>query len=281
MPPVVMPFFNIPSGGITPSWYKALILQLDPDDDEAEQKVRMEIERRAARDIRRSLRDMQDDLYPDGYEPTNADIESARVREAFRTGASRDALARALQDSTDLGVSVAVEQLNNVGYGFDWTLSNLNARDWALTYTDDVLAQLGTTSARTVGQAVGRWVTNGEPLPSLIRDLQPVFGRQRAELIASTEVTRAYAEGTHRAYVQAGIIQKMVWRTARDELVCPICAPLNDQVVDIRGSFFDKLPPEQQAKLSSRVSARFTLPPAHPRCRCWITASFEEVTVNG
>ena len=277
-----MPFFQLPpSGSITPDWWraaKALILQLDPDDDEAERLARMEIERRAARDIRRAMAETQQELFPDGYEPTDAAVEANRTRAAFQSGGSRDALARALTDSTDLGVSVAVDQLANVGFGFDWTLANLNARDWALTYTDDVLAQLGTTSARVVGQAVGRWVTNGEPLPALIRDLAPAFGRQRAEMIAATEVTRAYAEGTVRAYRTSGVIKRLIWRTAMDEKVCPYCGALNGTTIAIEGgAFFDQLPPELRAQLNRRANARFTYPPAHPRCRCWVTGTVEEV----
>lgn len=240
----------------------------------------MAVERRFERDLRRSFREMQETLFPTGYLPEDPEIELARIRRAWEADQQlHDTISRALQDSADLGVSVAVDQLANVGYGFDWTLANVAARDWALRYTDNLLIQLGTTNERIAGQAVRRWFGNGEPLESLIQDLQPVFGRRRAELIAATETTRAAAEGTHHAYVQAGIIKQLIWRTARDERVCPTCGPLEGAVVGIEGSFFDQLPQEQQALLSRRANARFMRPPAHPACRCWISAAFDEVTV--
>ena len=89
--------------------------------------------------------------------------------------------------------------------------------------------------------------------------LTPIFGPARAEMVASTEVTRAIYEG-ERAAVQAvadehGIMPKRArWITDNDDLVCPICGPLhrkpntNDDVLD---------PTWNGLK-----------PPAHPRCRC-------------
>jgi len=243
-------------GKITHSWYKALLLQLDPDDDEAEQKARMELERRTEREIAKELQLIQGSLFD--QEPTSADTTQAR--QAFTSQRVRDVLNRALQDSVDLGVSVSIQQFERIGFGFDWTLAHEQARTWALTYTDNLLNQLGTTSTRIVGQAVGRWISNGEPLPALIRDLAPAFGRDRAALIASTEVTRAYAQGTLAGYAAAGYgegrpteeipqhprcrcwyslrISKdngavFIFNTSADERVCPICGPLHGQAVGV------------------------------------------------
>jgi len=49
---------------------------------------------------------------------------------------------------------------------------------------------------------------------------------------------------------QTGLQMRRVWNTANDELVCPICGPLNEQPEDVwSGDFPDG-------------------PPAHPNCRC-------------
>jgi len=273
-----MPFFSLPSGPITHDWLKAMVLQ----HDDADERARDAIEQRTIRELRRALREMQETLFPTGYLPEDPSAEIAKVSRAF-TEEQRlyDAVSRALQDSADLGVSVAVSQLEGMGYGFDWTLAHVNARNWALTYTDTLLQQLGTTSSAVVGQAITRWIDNGEPLESLIRDITPAFGRQRAELIGITEVTRAYAEGTVAGYRESGVIKYLQWRTANDEIVCPICWPLNGAIVGIEGSFFNKLPDEQQDALARRVNARFQRPPAHPRCRCGIVGYVEEVTADG
>lgn len=251
---------------------KALTLRLDPDDDEAERTERMSVERRTELEVRRELDRVAGELFPPGSDPSNAYAEAVRAGQLVTGEKMRDVLSRALQDSADLGVSVAVRQFDNVGYGFDYTLANESARAWALRYTDDVLAQLGATTQRIVGQAVGRWIGNGEPLSSLAKDLRPAFGKQRAKLIAATEVTRAYAEGSKEAYIASGVVKKLVWQSAMDEKTCLICGGLHGKVVGIEESFDGKLP----AGLRERTRP-FALPPGHVGCRCWILPEIEEV----
>lgn len=231
----------------------------------------MAIEKRTELEVRRELARVAGELYPPDSEPQNAYTESVRAAEAVTGERMRDILSRALQDSADLGVSVSVRQFENVGFGFDYTLANENARDWALRYTDDLLAQLGTTTARIVGQSVARWINNGEPLQALVRDLRPAFGAQRAKLIASTEVTRAYAQGSKEAYVASGVVKKLVWQASMDERVCIYCGSLHGKVVGIEESFDGALPADLQEK-----TRPFALPPAHVGCRCWILPQVEE-----
>jgi len=150
-------------------------------------------------------------------------------------------------------VSVAIAQLEGAGgIGFDYLLAHTAARDFAITYTDTLLEQMANTSGRLVGSTVARWFDNGENLEQLIQDLEPVFGRKRAERIASTEVTRAAAEGSRLAYIESGVVEKVQWRTARDEITCRVCAPMEGRQAGLDGNF-------------GGVSI-----PAHPGCRCWI-----------
>ena len=90
-------------------------------------------------------------------------------------------------------------------------------------------------------------------MPALIDSLAPAFGTQRASLIASTEVTRAFAEANRIAYDESGVVTAYQWQTAADERVCPICGPLHGK----------------QAQKGQRFNGLF--PPAHPNCRCWIS----------
>lgn len=247
-------FFILPkcwTGETIPSFetsVKALTLQLDPDDDEAEQKARMEIERQAALDLAKALEKQRKDLLPKA--PTSALEVTSRVTET--SGSATDALRRALIASTDLGVAVSVRQFENIGFSFDWTLAHADARDWANQYTGELITQINDTTRRHVQQAVSQWITNGDPLPVLIKQLEATFGDRRAKLIASTEVTKAYAEGTLVGYKAAGYGESRpkyafpahpacrcwpalhinndgsavyLWKTAQDERVCPICGP--------------------------------------------------------
>jgi hypothetical protein len=278
------PFFvTLPDGDITPDWWRATkaTLQLSADDPEAEQAARMAIERRAAREMSQSLEEWLTTAL-DGL--TEAEVQTLAYRLRNNQAAFRDVLQRALVQSADLGVSVAVDQFETVGYGFDYTLANAGARDWARRYTDDLLSKLNTTNDRIVGEAVARWVDNGEPLQALIDDLAPSFGKRRAELIASTETTRAYAEANRIAFEESGVIETIEWRTANDEKTCPICAPLGGIDAENVGTEQPKLGSGGNVTTSVRNpqfrhpnGMVYGLPPAHPRCRCWVVAVVEEV----
>jgi HK97 family phage portal protein len=250
----VQRFFTQATGKITPSVVKVLRLQLDRDDDEAELVLRMALEARNERNIRRAFANMLETLLPTGGAETDPNEIAIRIQRELRLSQDlQDALTRALQDSADLGVSVAVDQLNNVGFGFDWTLANETATAWVNTYRFDLIRNVEETTIRRTRQAVARWVTNGEPLESLVRDLEPVYGRKRAGLIAATETTRSYSNANQIAYQESGVVQRIEVQTARDERVCPIC-----------GSIWGRRFP-----LATGVP-NMGLPPFHPGCRCWI-----------
>lgn len=245
--------FRLP-GAITPDTLKAMLLRLDDDDDEAEQKVRMELERRTARDLRRVFNDMLDTLFPEGFgEWEDPNIAAQRVRDRFREEQELyDVLSRAIQDGADLGVSVSVNQLANIGYGFDYTLAHTQARAWAARYVGELISGITQTTVDGVRQATARWIESGEPLEALIQDLQPYFGRRRAELVAATEVTRSFSEGAQIAYRESGVVSDLEWQNSQDERVCPICGPRQGRRTPLHNPQIDGIGI-----------------PAHPSCRCW------------
>lgn len=85
------------------------------------------------------------------------------------------------------------------------------------------------------------------------------ISKVRAARISITEL--AYAMGTvERQASQSYGIETMIWRTSKDELVCPICLPLNGEEGSVEGVFGDGY-----------------LIPAHPSCRCF----YEDVIPKG
>jgi nucleotide-binding universal stress UspA family protein len=129
------------------------------------------------------------------------------------------------------------------------------AADWARQYAGMLVRGITDNTRESVGRAVQGFVeTPGRTIGQLRDELAPLFNEARAQRIAVTETTRAYAEGTRLVQEQlarAGIVMEQVWNTAMDELVCSICAPNNGK----------------------RKSAGWTVDgvPAHPNCRCWVT----------
>ena len=89
--------------------------------------------------------------------------------------------------------------------------------------------------------------------------------RERAMMIAETELAYAYNRGADDAVKQAvndGLLPRMKakWSTAADERVCQICGGLEGTEIDL-GDEFD-------FKGKSLFAGQKQTPPAHPRCRC-------------
>lgn len=272
------PPFPMPDGELTrDDWQaiKAMVLQLPPGDDDAEELLRREIERRGEAAILRAFRQQWRNLLPDNAESMTLDELMAYINSRLLEGQiSTDAIARVVQNAADMGVNVALDQLGTVGIAFDYTLVNNRARQWAADYTNTLIRGIDSTTSQGVQQAVARWYQNGEPITALRRDLEPLFGARRAKLIAQTETTRAAAEGIRQGYRESGVVTGMVWRTVNDEKICPYCGELDGKVVSLDGAFFDMLPQEMKDKLTERH--RFEVPPAHPGCRCRLVAQVVE-----
>lgn len=85
---------------------------------------------------------------------------------------------------------------------------------------------------------------------SLISEASGI-SKVRAERIAITELAYAMALVESEASARLGI-EEHIWRTSKDELVCPICLPLDGEVTGIKQDF----------------PGGYTIP-AHPSCRCF------------
>ena len=145
--------------------------------------------------------------------------------------------------------------VETVGIGVDLGLVAESALDWAQGYSFELIKGINATTQRAVSKAVQQFIeTPGMQQKDLIGMLDPLFGPARAQSIAVTEVTRAYAEGAGIAKTEierlSGLQMTHIWNTNNDALVCGICEPLNQ---------------------TKQGAAWWEFPPAHPNCRCWIT----------
>lgn len=147
-----------------------------------------------------------------------------------------------------------------VRFLINWDYFNQSAIDWLNAWQDTVLRDINqTTRTRTV-DIVSDWIQSGERFEVLTKRLDPLFGAQRAELIATTEVTRMYAEGNTLAWESTGVVGEVRWMTANDELVCTICGPLHNTTARLNSNGFT----------TEAGGVGLNSPPAHPRCRCWL-----------
>lgn len=163
------------------------------------------------------------------------------------------------------------------------------ARQYALlsAYGNGVVNTILQDTYKRVREKIVAWLQSGEHLDTLIASLEPIFGYQRAETIAVTEITAVHAGSRLQTWRQLNeqygrpIVVAKRWQTANDERVCPICAPLGGLV------FTETAQPARQGSLGltaaldgsfvhpggNGLAATFAgltyfAPPAHPRCRC-------------
>ena len=133
------------------------------------------------------------------------------------------------------------------------------------------VGSLNATSRQQFAEAFVRWqqgdvpFSQAEGLDGLIQLLTPTFGPVRAELIASTEVTRVFTQATLLAEANNPYTVAYRFQTSADERVCPICSPLNQQTTPKSSSGFGD----------------FGWPPLHPRCRCSISIETEQTLRHG
>jgi len=130
----------------------------------------------------------------------------------------------------------------------DMNWINQNVLNYVRTYRFSWIKSITDTIRTQVQQAIMDWMREGSPLSALENRLTPIFGQVRAEMIAATETTRVYQSGNQAAWEASGIVSKMVWRTAEDDLVCDICGPMEGVEIGI-----------------GDIDAQ---PPAHSNCRC-------------
>lgn len=168
------------------------------------------------------------------------------------------ALVIALTEASQGGVKL-FSQL--VTIGINYTAVNTQAAEWARQYVGELVQGIEETSRKGIREAISAFVeTPGMTIGDVINRLP--FTPARAQNIAVTEITRAYAEGNQRAaeqlkreYPDVRVIK--TWYTNNDDRVCPICAPLDLREVEYNQAF----------------ERGITNPPAHPQCRCWTQTS--------
>lgn len=208
------------------------------------------------------------------------DAAAQRLSASF--GVVGDAVAALLLDAVTLGAEDAFVASGGVVPNVDaelrasWATVHSYAVDWLWGggtshfgngYASTLIAGILDHSQDIVRHEIVAWTVAGEPMPALTTRLESVaLSRTRAELIAVTETTRAYAEGSRLAWEHGGIIRRMRWQTANDDLVCPICMPLNGMVAPVDGSGKFEGYDDNGISLSSA-----DMPPAHARCRCWLS----------
>lgn len=160
-----------------------------------------------------------------GVMPTDEELTAAFTR-VLQVNLSQSATEESLRLAAEVGVQ------------FDPTVVHTAMAEWARTYSFGRVAGINLTTKKALQQIMELYastpgMTRGEVEQAIIEDLSRAgapFSASRAEAIAVTEITRG-ASAAHQEYqrelARGGLDFERVWRTREDEIVCPICGPLD------------------------------------------------------
>lgn len=152
------------------------------------------------------------------------------------------------QDAAEDGI----EQLpSKAVVGIDMRVINERVRVWAENYTYNLIRGITDTNADQIGEWFSNYAAGEFNRGDLFTRLNWFFGPDRANMIATTEITRAYATGNRLAWLETGIVQEYTFNTAGDDLVDQDCADV-------------------EAGNPYPITDTEHLPPLHVNCRCYI-----------
>jgi len=211
---------------------------------------RAAIEAEIAAKVQGFLKEQQERVL--GVAQAGQDVADAAFWAGEQEALKRVLLQQVLKHVVGLSGTVIEEAMAAFAGGADWALVNADAAKWARGYVGKLIKGITETTRVATRETVATWVETGRALPDLVKTLIPVFGRGRAELIAATEVTRAYDEANDlvrqrvglpatafkapahpgcRCYTRPVLLPNgtwvVVWASVKDERVCqrPVDAP--------------------------------------------------------
>lgn len=232
------------------------ILDRDPGADRARNRIERRMERALVRALYTVMRRVVRRARRDGLAVLGDNQFWAWSEELLGK-----AVQPGLEEAAMLGLQAGMELLGwtgrkQVSAGIDWALVNAWALEWSRGHRFQLIRGLTSTNRRALSRMLGDWIEAGEPLRELERRMVPMFGRTRAQLVSSTEVTRAYALGTQYLVDHSGLdvhparelppkhprcrcfltVKRRadgsyvyIWNTVRDSRVCEECAALEGQ----------------------------------------------------
>lgn len=191
------------------------------------------------------------------------------IKSAYQKGVTRayiDTNKQRILSSTDLGfVQGGKEAFLNASFSGAVAQSKLNLIGTrAFTQLKGITAEMDKEMTRILTNGLA----SGHGAKKIARDMTKAISgleKKRALVIARTEIVYAHNEGQLDSFEAMNVQNVGVmaeWSTAGDDLVCPLCSPLDGVVLTVR-------------------EARGIIP-RHPNCRCaWIPANVGENLIQG
>lgn len=146
--------------------------------------------------------------------------------------------------------------LDKLGVDAIFGLVNKELLDYFDDYTQLLIQTLDETTKKWIAETLQNGKTQGltpDQISNLLVDEGKGITKIRAERIVLTETAKAMSRVELETYRRYGVEEK-IWRTSRDERVCPVCAPMDGE----------------RRKVKDNFSQGIEGPPAHVSCRCYM-----------
>jgi SPP1 gp7 family putative phage head morphogenesis protein len=155
----------------------------------------------------------------------------------------------------NLGGQAAIDKLGIIAtFGVanpEWLKFLENAKNLMITSVDQTTKEW---IAGMLAEGIENQLTNDEMRDLLLTEVKGM-SEVRGDMIVRTELANVMNKTELESYKRSGVETKM-WRNSRDERVCEICQPLDNEKV----------------KVGQNFSIGLDGPPAHVQCRCFLQA---------
>lgn len=130
------------------------------------------------------------------------------------------------------------------------TIKSLVATKWSSKHFSERIYTDKAELLHTLENAISLGITLGKRVPEVVQEVKDKLriNKQRAETLVRTETVAYFNLGARKRYEDSGV-KKIIWISAHDEKVCPVCTQLDGAIYD---------------------NPRDAPPVAHPNCRCTI-----------
>lgn len=171
-------------------------------------------------------------------------------------------------------------------YDFDivFDMDDAEVKAWLKSYVPKFAQEIEKTSRDKLRKALLKGVEEGEGVPQLTKRIREIFEdwtKYRAERVARSEVIRASNAAAKHAYIQSGVVERVIWITHHDHRTCIFCEDMDGKTIEVKSNFFELGDSMTVVRDGKEQTMKFDYteigyPPLHSSCRCSVGAVFEE-----
>jgi len=187
----------------------------------------------------------------------------------------------------EIMIMQAAVEIDRLDLGISFDVENPEVKKWLEKYTFMFSEKLEEVNVEKLRRELIEGLEKGEGIPGLTKRVNETYDnwyKYRSESIARTEVIRASNRAALEVYKQSGVVKKKIWLANAD--ACPWCLTMNNEVMALERNYWDQgdvftiqFEDENGVMQTQAMKLEYEnieSPPLHVRCRCSISAFFEE-----